>query len=221
MASAAYFADEAAIVACLMDIIQATRSPQTWQLPESEALACDSFSALLEASMHSAAVWTIFTGRPDAALVIQQLLLDDLRLSLRDKVKQTLSSFCKVLPTWVPSAPAAPAPADRDRPTKVTAAEFASYFWRVLSQVLPHTTGKQANSAQLFDASLAVFRSVGETSRDVLDLPGYLRHWGKLLLEHKHDEVCVRHGDILERPLTCARSSGATPWTTSSLGWPD
>ncbi|KAI9826367.1 MAG: hypothetical protein M1832_000284 [Thelocarpon impressellum] len=174
--SASYFTDEPAIVACFMDIIQATRSPQTWSLSESESLACNSFCALLDASMHSATFWSAFTGRPDATNVIQQLLLDDLRVALREKVGQIIGSFCKVLPA----------------PTRVTSAEFASYLWRVLSSILPHTTDKQANSAQFFDASLAVFRAVGESSRDSLNLAGYIWDWGKLLLDHKHEEIVGR-----------------------------
>lgn len=74
----------------------------------------------------------------------------------------------------------------------MTSTAFASFFWHVLSAILPETTEKQANSAQLFQTSLSVLRSVGESAKGALDLDAYIRDWGKLLMDHEHHEVGLR-----------------------------
>jgi hypothetical protein len=73
--------------------------------------------------------------------------------------------------------------------SKVNEEEFASFFWQILSKILPEAKRNPQNSEQLFQASLAIFRSVGEFSRDRLDLEGYIIEWGTLLVTHKHEEV--------------------------------
>ncbi|KAI9853016.1 MAG: hypothetical protein M1838_002795 [Thelocarpon superellum] len=174
--SAAYFPDPAGTVGCLVDVVKATRVPRAWSPPEAKTLTCDSFAVILEASLHSAQVWTAFTTRPDTTELVQHLMLDDFRVPVRERTGQIIASFCKVLPM----------------PAKVTAREFAAFFWQLLSAILPQATGKQASSQQLFDAALAVFRAVGESGRDVLKLSQYVREWGQLLIEHHHDEAVGR-----------------------------
>lgn len=73
--------------------------------------------------------------------------------------------------------------------SKVNEEEFASFFWQILSKILPEAKCNPENSEQLFQAALAVFRSVGEFSRDSLDIEGYIIEWGTLLVAHKHEEV--------------------------------
>ena len=62
----------------------------------------------------------------------------------------------------------------------------------MLSSILSNTVEKHSSAQQLFDASLAVFRSVGESSRDALDLDAYVGDWGSLLLGHRHKEIVGR-----------------------------
>ncbi|KAH0562489.1 hypothetical protein GP486_002826 [Trichoglossum hirsutum] len=78
------------------------------------------------------------------------------------------------------------------RSSKVNEEEFASFFWQVLSKILPEAKCNPENSEQLFQASLAIFRSVGEFSRDRLDIEGYIMEWGTLLVTHKHEEFVGR-----------------------------
>ena len=70
--------------------------------------------------------------------------------------------------------------------------EFASFFWEILYRIIPEAKHNPQNSEQLFQASLAIFRSVGEFSRDRLDLEGYMTEWGSLLVTHHHEEVSSR-----------------------------
>ncbi|KAI9796613.1 MAG: hypothetical protein M1833_006053 [Piccolia ochrophora] len=176
--SNAYFPDEQGLVQCLVSFLHGVTSPQTWTVEEWIFLACNSFACILEASLHNATIWTIFTAKPQVGDLIQQLVLDDLRSHLRKRIAGTISGFCKVIP----------------KRTQVTADEFAFFFWRTLSSILPQTTirQKQPQSPELFEASLSVLRTVGDMATTVLDYDSYILDWGKLLLEHKHEEMVGR-----------------------------
>ncbi|KAI9864071.1 MAG: hypothetical protein M1813_003388 [Trichoglossum hirsutum] len=174
--SATYFPDEAALVERLVTLLKAAKSLESWSYQESPVLAWQCFSAIIEASIHSAAFWNIFTWRPDIPGLIKEIVLDDPRLSLRKCVAERMSHVCKVLPNS----------------SKVNEEEFASFFWQILSKILPEAKCNPENSEQLFQAALAVFRSVGEFSRDSLDIEGYIIEWGTLLVAHKHEEFVGR-----------------------------
>lgn len=77
--------------------------------------------------------------------------------------------------------------------TNIGTRELAEFFWRLLSSILPMTAErvKRPQSAQLFEASLSVLRTMGEFWRDALDLESYVADWGGLLMEHEHEEVCL------------------------------
>ncbi|KAI9773606.1 MAG: hypothetical protein M1840_006880 [Geoglossum simile] len=174
--SASYFSDEAALVERLVTLLNAAKSLESWSYAESPALAWQCFSAIIEASIHSAAFWDLFTRRSDIPGLIKELVLDDPRLSLRKCVAERMSHVCKVLPNF----------------SKVNEEEFASFFWEILHRIIPEAKHNPQNSEQLFQASLAVFRSVGEFSRDRLDLEGYMTEWGGLLVTHNHQEFVGR-----------------------------
>jgi hypothetical protein len=99
--SATYFPDEAALVERLVTLLKAAKSLESWSYQESPVLAWQCFSAIIEASIHSAAFWNIFTWRPDIPGLIKEIVLDDPRLSLRKCVAERMSHVCKVLPKFV------------------------------------------------------------------------------------------------------------------------
>jgi ubiquitin carboxyl-terminal hydrolase 34 len=75
--------------------------------------------------------------------------------------------------------------------SKVKEEDFTTFFWEILSKILPEAKNNPQNSEQLFQASLAILRSIGEFARDSLDLEGYMVEWGRLLVGHRHEEVRV------------------------------
>jgi hypothetical protein len=103
--SASYFPDEAALVERLVILLNAAKSLESWSYVESPALAWQCFSAIIEASIHSAAFWDLFTRRPDIPGLIKELVLDDSRLNLRKCVAERMSHVCKVLPKLVSRHP--------------------------------------------------------------------------------------------------------------------
>lgn len=67
-------------------------------------------------------------------------------------------------------------------------------------------TEKQPQSAEFFAVTLSIFQIVGEVSVDVLDLNAYVHDWGRLLLGHRHEEVCIPRGATIPM-LTISRLS--------------
>ncbi|KAI9843704.1 MAG: hypothetical protein M1837_006172 [Sclerophora amabilis] len=190
--SSNYFDEEAALLDRLFAVVRLTRPASTWALEDATALACNAFSTILEASLHSSKLWEIFISKEDVSGLIQQLVLDDVRSNLRARIADVITSFCKGLPRYVSGSPESSttiAHISLPSPAKVTTDDFASFFWSILSSILPKTTTKPANSTQLFEASLAVFRSIGESLKEKLDLDEYIRNWGGILRDHQHEEI--------------------------------
>ncbi|KAI9762241.1 MAG: hypothetical protein M4579_000565 [Chaenotheca gracillima] len=174
--SMSYFEDEERLLHHLLEVLDLTRPSTTWALEDATSLACNTFSTILEASLHSASFWKLFASHQGVLKTIQQLLLDDARSQCPFFEVETRPQAHFNLCT-------------RNSAAKVSADEFASTFWRALSLILPEATKNPASSTQLFDASLTVFRAVGESLKDQVDFDAYIRDWGTILLEHKSQEI--------------------------------
>lgn len=79
------------------------------------------------------------------------------------------------------------------RPTETDKKGFVAFFWETLVTMIPHTVHYSDNTQQFFAIALDVFRSIDETRQESLPLASYLQRWSSLLLEHKHEEVCLCH----------------------------
>jgi hypothetical protein len=94
---------DSSIIDHLLPLLELSRSPTSFHLEESITLACDTFSCLLHASLHSRIIWMGFSHHKETPILIQHLLLDDPRERLRDTIGTIVSSFCRISPGYAPS----------------------------------------------------------------------------------------------------------------------
>jgi ubiquitin carboxyl-terminal hydrolase 34 len=166
--SAGYFSDDILLVDRLMSIVSVSL-----QTPDLATIAQDSYAAILEASLHSRAIWAAFIRHPELQRVHQILLLTQSSLTIRENITRKIASICGGdLPSTCP----------------VTRAETASQFWKVISAVLPQAGQYAEQSKQLFELAEHVFRTNDEYDRNEDYLRSLLLQWGTLLLNHEHKE---------------------------------
>jgi ubiquitin carboxyl-terminal hydrolase 34 len=166
--SAGYFSDDISLVNRLMSIVSVAL-----QTPDMAIIAQDSYAAILEASLHSRAVWEAFIRHPDIQRVHQILLLTQPSQTIREHIMRKIASICGGdLPSTCP----------------VARAETASQFWKIISAVLPEAGRFAEQSKQLFELAEHVFRTNDEYDRNEDYLRSLLPQWGALLLNHEHRE---------------------------------
>ncbi|KAH7374400.1 hypothetical protein BKA66DRAFT_174381 [Pyrenochaeta sp. MPI-SDFR-AT-0127] len=137
----------------------------------------DSFAVILEASLHSRAVWEAFVDNPDAPRLLQVLLLTDRRQPLREQISKKVASVCGGdLPSTCP----------------LTKGEVAARFWSIISVILPEAVRHPSESQQLFEIAEHVFRANDEYDRNEESLRSLLKQWSNLLLKHTHEEFVGR-----------------------------
>ncbi|KAF2751197.1 hypothetical protein M011DRAFT_104769 [Sporormia fimetaria CBS 119925] len=173
--SAHYFADVSALVDRLLLILDLALKDSTGD----PSVAQDAYAAILEASLHSRAVWETFDRRPEISRLHETLLLTDSRKALREGIARSIASVC-----------------DGDLPmtSPVTNVETTARFWQVLSGILPRTLDYASQSEQLFYIAEQVFRANDSNSERIeTELRSHFVDWGRLLLRHTHMEYVGRH----------------------------
>jgi ubiquitin carboxyl-terminal hydrolase 34 len=166
--SAGYFSDDASLVDRLVRIVLTSL-----QMPVSAAIAQDAYATILEASLHSRAIWEAFTRHPDTHRVHELLLLSQPSQIIREHIARKIASICGGdLPSTCP----------------ITRAETASRFWTIISAVVPKAVHHAGQSKQLFEIAEHVFRANDEYDRNEEQLRSLLTRWGTLLLSHGHEE---------------------------------
>jgi ubiquitin carboxyl-terminal hydrolase 34 len=139
--------------------------------PDFTTIARDSYAAILEASLHSRAVWEAFTSHTAVDRVHQLLLLAQSSQAIREHVARKITSICGgYLPSTCP----------------VTKPEIAARLWIIISAVLPDTIQYPGQSEQLFTIAEHVFRINDEYDRNEDHLRSLMAQWGSLLLVHEH-----------------------------------
>jgi ubiquitin carboxyl-terminal hydrolase 34 len=143
------------------------------QTPGFATIAQDSYATILEASLHSRAIWEAFIRHPNVQHVHQLLLLAQPSQTIREHIARKIASICGGdLPSTCP----------------ITRAETTSRFWIIVSNVLPEAVHHAGQSKQLFDIAEHLFRANDEYNRDEGSLRSLLAQWGTLLLSHEHKE---------------------------------
>lgn len=141
------------------------------QSPQSAIIAQDPYATILEASLHSRAIWEAFTQHPDVYQVHCSLLLSQPDPAKRENIARKIASICGGdLPSTCP----------------ITRAETASQFWSILSAILPKAGQYASESKQLFDIAEHVLRANDEYDRNETQLRSLLSQWSGLLLNHDH-----------------------------------
>ncbi|KAF1833521.1 hypothetical protein BDW02DRAFT_377979 [Decorospora gaudefroyi] len=137
----------------------------------------DCYGVILEASLHSRAIWEAFVKNPDMPRLHQILLLHSGRPAIREQIARKIASVCGGdLPSTCP----------------LTKGEIATRFWKVISAILPDSIRHPRQSQQLFGIAEHVFRAKDEYERTEESLRSCLTQWSDLLLNHKHQEFVGR-----------------------------
>jgi ubiquitin carboxyl-terminal hydrolase 34 len=166
--SAAYFSDHASFVNRLMKIVSVALDT-----PGSDTIVTEAYATILEAALHSRAVWESFTCHADLRRMHQVLLLAQPRQTVRENIARKIASICGGdLPSTCP----------------ITRPETASQFWIILSAILPEAAHHAGQSKQFFNVAELVFRANDEYDRNEDSLRSMLQQWSTLLLSHEHEE---------------------------------
>ena len=167
--SATYFSNGPVLADRLLNILSVALDTK-----EDAAVAQDAFAVMVEASLHSRAIWEAFINNANVSELHQALLLSDPRQSVREHVSRKIASVCGGdLPSTCP----------------LTKGEIASRFWAIISAILPEAVCYPEQSQQLFEIAEHVFRANDEYNRDENSLRAFLMQWSDLLLKHNHKEI--------------------------------
>ncbi|KAF2729962.1 ubiquitin C-terminal hydrolase-like protein [Polyplosphaeria fusca] len=171
--SSQYFSNESALVDGLVDLMSVALTTEQC----SPFVASNSFATILEASLHSKAIWEAFMSRPDIPALHRTLLLADPRQTVREDVAKSIASVCG---------------GDLPSTSPLSRIETSDRFWRIISSILPESVQHPTQSEQLFDIAEQVFRSNDENTRDEESLRSFLMSWSNLLLSYEHKEFVGR-----------------------------
>jgi ubiquitin carboxyl-terminal hydrolase 34 len=163
-----YFSDGVALVDRLVKFVLVMLD-----VPNFVAAAQDAYAAILEASLHSRAVWIAFTRHPESHQMHQSLLLAQPIQPIREHVGRKIASICGGhLPSTCP----------------ISKAETAAHFWSIISAILPASVQYSGQSQQLFEIAEHVFRTNDEYDRNEQHLRSLLSQWSTILLDYEHKE---------------------------------
>lgn len=98
--------------------------------PANSHLTCQCFRAVLESAQHNRDVWTAFIGRSDLLKMHSVLLLSFPQEGARQDIAQTIENNCIHI-------------AEKSR---FSTEEVTSFYWNVLSQLLPHAAAHGNNA---------------------------------------------------------------------------
>jgi ubiquitin carboxyl-terminal hydrolase 34 len=164
--SAGYFSDASSLVHRLLRILFVALDTADFA-----NVAKETYATILEASLHSRAMWEAFINHADAQRAHQALLLSQPDNAIRQAVAQKIASICGGdLPSTCP----------------ITKAETAARFWVLLSAILPETVKIPGQSRQFFEIAEHVFRTNDEYDRSEESLRSSLTQWSTLLLDHDY-----------------------------------
>ncbi|EKG10883.1 Peptidase C19 ubiquitin carboxyl-terminal hydrolase 2 [Macrophomina phaseolina MS6] len=172
--SASYFADGAGLVGRLMSFLQASLN----ETPNQE-LTVHCYSALIEAFNHNRNIWEAFKSRDDLIELHYTLLVSHECVQLREYLSSKIENQCR----------------HSSEKSAVNNDDLVSFYWNILSSLLPRASQTPRSCQQLFDLSTKVFRWYDECSRDEAALRNYITTWSDFLLAHKYD-TCVGRSEV-------------------------
>lgn len=141
------------------------------------AMVQDVFAVIVEASLHSRAVWEAFVNNTEFTRLHHALLLTDMRQNIRESIARKIASVCGgELPSSCP----------------LESSDITCQFWSVISSILPDAIRYPHHSKELFEIAEQVFQANDEHHREEEMLHSHLTQWSTLLLVHKHQEFVGR-----------------------------
>lgn len=160
-----------------------------------QKLICNSFSVLVEASVHDRCFWNAIKQHIQLDRLLISLLLDEQRQGVRKQISETIMIACgpsQLLkePTKSPNDTFQKPIAVSENPLKD---DILSTIWDAFVQALPHSADCVQRSREFFDVTLLVFHSIAEKSPQNLKFGDYLKQWSNIMLSHQTEEVCPIH----------------------------
>lgn len=155
-------------------------------------LIVNSFSVLVEASLHDPRVWHSVNQGTQVKELIFLLLLSALEPDLRKGVVEIVLATCDA--SSPPKQVSKLNQADGAKPpASPITVEILSTLWTAMTDLFPESLAYSRSSQEFFDAALALFRTVSTLSPvDTPRLGEYLHRWGGILLQHRTEEFVGR-----------------------------
>lgn len=189
---AALVQDPTKLVKRLLEFIQIAHSAPS--LPFStlnQKLIRFPFAVLIDGSTRDEKFWNAVKQEAHFDQLIQSLLLNENRQSVRIDVAERIKITCGPLksqkqPLKTNEEPQSPSPAE-----STGRIDMLATVWDAFLKTIPKAPEYASQSAEFFTVALWVFRSVAEKSpRDII-FSQYLKQWSLIMLEHHTEEVCA------------------------------
>jgi ubiquitin carboxyl-terminal hydrolase 34 len=188
---AALVQDPIKVVKRLLEFIQMAHSAPT--LPFStlnQKLIRFPFALLIDGSTRDEKFWKAVKQEAHFDQLIQSLLLNESRQSVRIDVAERIKMTCGPLksqkqPPKTNEQSQEEAPADN-----ATRMDMLANVWDAFLKTIPKAPEYASQSAEFFTVALWIFRSVAEKSPTDMIFSQYLREWSLVMLEHRTQEVC-------------------------------
>lgn len=187
---AALVQDPIKLVKRLLEFIQVAHT--TPALPFStlnQKLIRFPFAVLIDGSTRDEKFWNAVKQEAHFDQLIESLLLNESRQSVRIDVAERIKITCGPLkpqkqPLKTNEEPQSPSPAE-----STGRIDMLATVWDAFLKTIPKAPEYASQSAEFFTVALWVFRSVAEKSpRDVI-FSQYLKQWSLIMLEHHTEEV--------------------------------
>lgn len=175
----------------LVQILQ--ESVHAKQHPQGATLAEQALQAILVSSEKSTEFWHVFRALPQVGEVIQQLILDDDRVNVRQEISRLIASTNLQL----------------EGTTKKP--HFAEFFWSIVFDMLPQASTNPTKCDEVFQLAEKLLTRLVESNSTELDLPACLGRCGTLLLAHTSTE------DITQPDLRDSLAHGLTTLLSLAL----
>lgn len=164
-----------------------------------QKLICNSFSVLVEASVHDRSFWDAITQHVQLDHLLTSLLLDLRRQGVRKEVAERVVVACS--PPHLIKSTTKPSDDDSQKPVAVSEnslqMDILKTIWDAFVQSLPRTADYPHQSQQFFEVAQMIFHSLATKSSHDLQFGEYLKQWGGIILSHRTDEVCS-YQEVLE-----------------------
>jgi ubiquitin carboxyl-terminal hydrolase 34 len=171
--SSAYFQNTGLLVEALLGKLSLANSTELLEFDKNGSFALLTFFLIIFICQYSRPFFEAFTASEVAHHSFRWMIIEDPRAELRHAVSERIVSVCK--PSIIPP--------------EVNWEDFASFFWKTLSNDLAIVEKYADHSSDLFEALIVIFRALCGLETQIDDLEDYFKGWSQLLIEHKRVEV--------------------------------
>lgn len=186
-----FFRDPSNLTTRLMNILCLGQQVPAGILTEQELqkMVSNSFSVLIEASLHDSRIWDAVKQNTQIEQVVAQLLLEESRQAIRKEVAEIVFKLCGQSPSQKQSKAIDSSSGKLSNPTAI---DIVATLWKSFLALFPQTLDYATSSQEFFEVALVIFRTVVDLSPGDFKFGDYLKEWGSILLKHKTVEFVGR-----------------------------